>query len=597
MKERDAFSLLRILWCAVAALVCGVVGARIWRLAEAAGPWDVVDLIYDDAYYYLALAANTVESGRSTLDGSTLTNGYQPLWFLLITFLGIIIGTDPMQFFRGFVVLLCAIVVSAVLAGVPLRKHSNNIARSALAIGIGLSVALWGWKVFLTGMEVILFLPLVIPLVMLMERPTGRRNAIYLSTVFALAFLVRLDALALVPSYIAVCFLVDRWGARRHAQGKYSINAGRRFNRWSLLWLLAVVGPVVLCYVAINVAVYGTPVPVSGLAKGIGPAFENFGVVIGYLRASAWLLPILAVLLVTELVAYRKGISSKQFLQSIAVCTIACILQALYYSVASTWILWNWYYIYIALIMILLTARTAVLLSMLWEGSLQLIPVGGVAAVIVITLGGVIVDFRDVAVVPESAPTSPPLTSAGGSLEGERIYTFNEVSLIMLRDFFRGAQPLARVAMGDRAGGLAYWGRPAVQVVHTEGLLLGISYIQARRAGTADEYIVNDKDIAYYVVDRDWIPSKKRENGQTIYVIADPIQGVKTSAEYPVAIFCFPEEAVRYRLRYRWVTGPTERVAFEFDQRVACSEDEAGFISDALDRGELRRFSLPNEYK
>jgi hypothetical protein len=41
----------------------------------------------DDFFYYLQVAKNLAEYGRSTFDGTTLTNGYHPLWLLLLTIL------------------------------------------------------------------------------------------------------------------------------------------------------------------------------------------------------------------------------------------------------------------------------------------------------------------------------------------------------------------------------------------------------------------------------------------------------------------------------------------------------------------------------
>lgn len=40
--------------------------------------------LHDDAFYYFEIARNLVLTGRSTFDGSSLSNGYHPLWMLLI---------------------------------------------------------------------------------------------------------------------------------------------------------------------------------------------------------------------------------------------------------------------------------------------------------------------------------------------------------------------------------------------------------------------------------------------------------------------------------------------------------------------------------
>jgi hypothetical protein len=151
--------------------------------------------------------------------------------------------------------------------------------------------------------------------------------------------------------------------------------------------------------------------------------------------------------------------------------------------------------------------------------------------------------------------------------------------------------------MGDRAGGLSYWGRGTVEVVHTEGLLLGYSYIEARRIGTADEYLEDDGGIDYFVVDRDRLYAVQRSHGETVYLVADPIQALKTDNNSHVALFCFPSDAIRYRIAYERSSGPTERAAFAFDRRVGCTAHEQALIADVIAKSQLRQVSLPNEYR
>ena len=39
----------------------------------------------DDFYYYLTTAKNFISLGATTFDKISLTNGFQPLWFIIIT--------------------------------------------------------------------------------------------------------------------------------------------------------------------------------------------------------------------------------------------------------------------------------------------------------------------------------------------------------------------------------------------------------------------------------------------------------------------------------------------------------------------------------
>ena len=41
-------------------------------------------MLQDDGYYYTVIARHIARSGVSTFDGSSLTNGYHPLWMLVL---------------------------------------------------------------------------------------------------------------------------------------------------------------------------------------------------------------------------------------------------------------------------------------------------------------------------------------------------------------------------------------------------------------------------------------------------------------------------------------------------------------------------------
>ena len=50
--------------------------------------------VEDDAFYYLLVARNLVETGASAAMPGVLTNGYHPLWFGLVTLWGGLTGFD-----------------------------------------------------------------------------------------------------------------------------------------------------------------------------------------------------------------------------------------------------------------------------------------------------------------------------------------------------------------------------------------------------------------------------------------------------------------------------------------------------------------------
>lgn len=92
--------------------------------------FDLVDLIldgnYDDGYYYFQIAKNLSEGHFSTFDGGiTRTNGYHPLWMLLITpFYWIFDPKTALFGIKAFEVILvtgavAAIVLAARMARLP----------------------------------------------------------------------------------------------------------------------------------------------------------------------------------------------------------------------------------------------------------------------------------------------------------------------------------------------------------------------------------------------------------------------------------------------------------------------------------------------
>ena len=64
-----------------------------WRTIS--GPLDQLLLVVpDDAFYYLQIARNLVETGRSTADGFSVTNGYHPLWMAIEAVLALFVHGD-----------------------------------------------------------------------------------------------------------------------------------------------------------------------------------------------------------------------------------------------------------------------------------------------------------------------------------------------------------------------------------------------------------------------------------------------------------------------------------------------------------------------
>jgi hypothetical protein len=531
----------------------------------------VVDFIFDDGYYYLAVAANVAELGRSTFDGITATNGYQPLWMLALAGLARIVGTEPHRFFVASCALIYAIACIAPLLALAWRRSTGR--HFALCIAAGLAVVMIQQPVtFLEGMEPILIAPLALPMVMLIEREnTDTKALLLLSALLAAAFLVRLDSLALLITTAIGLPLFELMNNRLNRS-----NLRTRMVRVAAVLSIFVV-PTVIAYASINQWLFGTPIPVSGLAKLVGgPSFSNWGIFGMFFDRWKSFTVLVAILLPLELVTRAfVGRPAPVFYRSLVIVTAAMLLQATYYAAFSAWNLWPWYAYLAAISTALVVARIVYLCSLL--ATVDRARIIGIAALAVV---GAWAAGRSWSTASARRAATPTSTS------------YNQISLDMLDTFFKSADQTL-IAMGDRAGGLAFWGRGKVAVVQTEGLLLDIDYFKSRRANTSEQYFER-LPIRYWVTDREVIATVRRPDDQLQYVVPDPIQGRITTAAVPT--FCFPAEAIQYKKSYPSVFGVNTRLAFLFADREPCTATALDLIRSTAKGIGLRQFSLPTEY-
>jgi hypothetical protein len=584
-------TILRISWLTALALLAAALLIRFSVLlaTPVAQLRNVVDFIYDDGYYYLAIAANLAQHGRSTLDGITATNGYQPAWLLALALLAEIVGTGTRTFFVASCTLVYAIACATPLLALLWRKSTSRTAALCLATGLAV-VMIQEPIVFLEGLEPILFPAVMMAMVVLIERPIlDRKCELQLSALLAAAFLVRLDALAL---YGTACICLPLFGATAEAPpGRSRL---RQFRQLTLR-LATFVVPTVVAYFAINQWLFGSAVPVSGRAKDVGgPFFSNWGISLAYTDHWRPIAVLVAILLLLEYLARRLvGRPQPVLYRSLAVFVSATVIQYLYYATLSTWLLWPWYIYLLAADIALLIARIVYLASLFDLGRRRSL-IGGAALLLIGAWA-----LRSAALFAfDSLPPATqwqlaflrPLGFQPGQTPGTM--TQEQANLVMLRSFF-DSKPHSLVAMGDRSGGFAYWGRNQLSLIQTEGLTLGAGYLKAREAGVATAYLEH-LPIDYYVIDREVVPTTQGPGGQRVFVVADPIQGRVSRS--PVPIFCFPESAIRYESTYPSWRGISTRMAFQFSARVPCSAATLARMRSIETGMGLRQFSLPSEY-
>jgi hypothetical protein len=281
----------------------------------------------DDFFYYLQIAHNLAEHGRSTFDGTTLTNGYHPLWLLVLTAF-YLYGGDQAVFFGIAVLTVAATVSTYLFTGRLLERHSI---RASMAAFWAAWAALFALSMDRTGMEVILTVPLLLAFVTFadgeeyLQTPRGAVAAGFLA---ALVILSRLDAVLLLVLYCAGLLL-----------SRHRVLLLRRVP-WMLLGLTPV-----FAYAASNLWFFGSLGPVSSSAKHLEPYYafstktlESLFYPLG-LVAMAFLIPAIALILGGAVFGMARRSQSILFWTMLVFTPVYLIVL----SVSSDWGLWIWY--------------------------------------------------------------------------------------------------------------------------------------------------------------------------------------------------------------------------------------------------------------
>jgi len=99
----------------------------------------------DDFFYYTQIARNIVEHGTSTFDGITRTNGYQPLWAVILFGLAHMLPVDQSPFYHVvFWVEIALCAFGTLFMRRLMREFNSDSARIAMRYTSGLLVgAVW----------------------------------------------------------------------------------------------------------------------------------------------------------------------------------------------------------------------------------------------------------------------------------------------------------------------------------------------------------------------------------------------------------------------------------------------------------------------
>ena len=279
----------------------------------------------DDFFYYLQIVHNLAEHGRSTFDGTTLTNGYHPLWLLVLTAL-YLCGGDPAVFFGVAVLTVAATVSTYQMTRVLLDRYSIN---PAIGQFCAVWAALFALSMDRTGMEVILTVPLLLAFVLFVDGgdylESPRRTA-WAGFLAALVVLSRLDAALLMLLYF-VALVIER---------------GLPLKRFP--WICVGLIPVFL-YGISNVWFFGSLGPVSSSAKHLAPGFVFSGKTVESifyplgLVGMAFLMPSVPLIIA----GFAYGLFRRRQPAIFWAMLLFTPVYLTVFSFSSDWGLWIWY--------------------------------------------------------------------------------------------------------------------------------------------------------------------------------------------------------------------------------------------------------------
>ena len=219
------------------------------------------DAFFDDAFYYFEIAKNLAAGKFSTFDGGiTRTNGYHPVWLLLVTPFYWVWDMEPALF--GIKALEIMLIAGAVC----LLAVAVRLAQLPWILLFAVLPALYGQRGMTGGMEAAIgafFLGATLMAAVLFARDAVRWRWLLAVVAFLLPW-VRLEYVAIALFVTGGLGLLARCGAPA-GQPLATSAVATRPPTGGLPFVAAIAG--IVAYFLYNGLVFGGVVPVSGAAK------------------------------------------------------------------------------------------------------------------------------------------------------------------------------------------------------------------------------------------------------------------------------------------------------------------------------------------
>lgn len=423
----------------------------------------------DDFFYYAQAARNLVFSGTSTFDGIHLTNGYHPLWFLVIAVItkifgigGLLGATTVYPFAIAVETLQSLIVIGAAYLSFKIASKfcSENISLciQLLTVGATLMQARTGME---TGLAIVMILALVAFRIHDGFHWNFTHSLLY-GVLGSIAILSRLDVALMVGPMVGYDLLTEVRGWRARFEVSLTIALG----------LFPLVG-----YFLSNLVIFHTLMPISGTAKQLRahhfPSWYALHTFLGFFFAkNSPLLVVQFLLTVFALLKFRTfSLRANKYRVIFFAMLMFPIVHLLIITSASDWELFLWYLYpwtvsFIAAGVVLFSGRTEV---------------RKYETVAAYCCAGFLVFYGLLVGVRSSPSHNLPYQAA-----------------LEIKEFEREHPGI--YGMGDRAGAVGYFGsQPVVQL---EGLMMDKDYLENIRKEKDLLNVLREYHIRYYVSTR-----------------------------------------------------------------------------------------------
>jgi hypothetical protein len=452
----------------------------------------------DDFFYYAQVAKHLAHGAGSTFDGIHLTNGYHPLWLLVLTLFSVV-DNGRLLFVLVSVAALLSLASIFGLSMLCLRKLGIPIAGQYVIVTL---VTFWSDILLRGGMEVTLALPLILLLIYLwLDRPPHTSLSFFqLGSLASLCILARLDS----AIFIALLF----FATMRFEPQPFAVWLKRTFAFG--LGLLPF-----WTYLVLNKVFFGALMPSSAQAKQLRlhhafraetliSLFYPFTAVrlILVLPCLICIVLFLVLLLKKSTEHSRASAHAKPVLWALALFPLLHLASLCFLS---DWPLWYWYFY--PLVLAALGSLAA------WAARNPLSSERWASLAIVVTL--IIAGYTSAFHI-HHPPSRNPI-------------------LLVARDVadFAKTHP-DTYAMGDRSGTVGYLlPSPLIQL---EGLTMDRAYLLRLRAQPPLETMLHEYRVRYYI-------STDAVFEKGCYLVREPARAGRDSAHMSGA-FCQPPLAV-----------------------------------------------------